>query len=745
VAVSERAPEATAGGFEPAVPRTSAHPPARAEGVVPRPDLVEELCSAPDGALVLLVAPAGYGKSTLALEWAEADARDVAWASTIPADDDPVHLVQHLALAVHQVRPLPEATARILLAAGRSAEVDLVPALARALEELDGRLLLVVDDVHLLTDPASLACLDGLLALAPASLTVALVGRAQPLPVGRRRLERTVVELGQADLAMGAEDGRLLLELAGTALDVGAVDDLVARTEGWPAGLRLAAVVEQRSDASGLSGRHRLVADYLVEEVLSGLDEDRVRFLEESSVLAEMTPGLVDELLGRDDAGTILREVERTTGVFLVPLDAERGRYRYHHLFGEMLQDRLRTRDPVRATWLHAEASRLAEASGDTDAAIRHAVDAGDRARAARLVVDEAAPLVSTGRVERFGRWLSMVGEDAIDADPTAAAAWAWYGINAGQPALAVRGLAALRRADPDLELGGGLTARTGVAMCDAMIGADGVPQVVADCEVVRAGREADGAWTTIASLVQVGAELMLGHFDEARRLAQRLLPSIEGSPALAAYAWAQLALLDLEAGDLEPAEQDVRRAIRLTEEHDLEGVTSIAVAFATGALLEARRGRRAESDALATAAQRMCARLGPLSPRTQLYAYVLLARSALALGDPAAARAMAAEADRCQQREATAVTLNGWLRDVHAQLEAAQGADLLPDQRLTPAELRLLPHLATHRSLQEIAERLHVSRNTAKTQSVAIYRKLQVQSRSAAVEAARERGYLSA
>lgn len=712
-----------------------------------RAAVLEALGATPDGALVLVVAPAGYGKSTTTLQWGTADRRDLAWASLGPADDDPVHLVQHLALAVHQVRPLPEVTTRLLLAPGRSAELDLVPALARALEQLDDGVLLVVDDVHLLASADATACLDGLLALAPPSLTVALVGRSQPIPMGRRRVERTVVEVGLDQLAMAADEAAELLGGAGATLAGRAVDDLVQRTEGWPAGLRLAAVLEQRSvgsEAATLSGRHRLVADYLVEEVLAGLDPDRVRFLEDSSVLGEMSPTLVDELLGRDDAGQVLREVESSTGAFLVPLDAERERYRYHHLFGEMLQARLRDRDAERSSELHARASQLAAASGDTDAAITHAVQAGDRSRAIQLVLAEAAGLVLQGRVQRFGRWLAEIGDEGVEDDPSCAFVWAWYGLNAGDPSLAVRGLVALRGADPDAPLGAALMVDAGTAMISAMVAADGALQVVEDAEVVRARCAPDTPWWTIATVVRAGAELMLARFDVSRELLLRLRTTVDAAPALDALALAHLALLDLERGAWDEAERTGRRSLQLAEAHDLEGVSSLVAIFAVGALVEARRPDRPAALELVKASQRMLARLGDLSPRTQLHAYVLLARAHLALGSPADARLMATEADRFHQREAGAPALTTWLADVHEQLRAAQDHELLPGQRLTPAELRLLPHLATHLSLQEIADRLHVSRNTTKSQSVAVYRKLQVQSRSAAVEEARRRGYLS-
>ncbi|OWY60840.1 hypothetical protein B7486_67020, partial [cyanobacterium TDX16] len=257
-------------------------------------------------------------------------------------------------------------------------------------------------------------------------------------------------------------------------------------------------------------------------------------------------------------------------------------------------------------------------------------------------------------------------------------------------------------------------TVEAGTAMVAAMVGVEGAHRVVEDAEVVRSRCAPDTQWWAIATVVRAGAELMLGHFDQSRSLLLRLSPSSSTAPALDALALAHVSLLDLERGAWDDAEANSRRSLQLADAHDLEGVSSLVAIYAVGALLEARRPNRDAARDLVKVVQRTLARLGSLAPRTQLHAYVLLARTHLVLGDPADARLMAAEADRLQEREPGAPALNDWLAEVHEQLRAARDDELLPGQRLTPAELRLLPHLATHLSLQEIADRLLVSRNTA-------------------------------
>lgn len=715
--------------------------------MVGRDHLVKRLLDTTHERVVVLSAPAGYGKTTTMLLWDEADDRGFAWVHLDPLDDDPVHLLRHVALALHELEPIDPGVARLLTGPGRPVDTGMLPALGRS---LDGRdpFVLVLDDVHVLTSRAALRCVDGVLAHIPEGSQLALVGRSVRLPLARRRLHG-VVELSSADLAMSEDEAALVLRHAGLRLGDAAVGTLVGQTEGWPGGLHLAALAltgrDEAARAAGFSGRDRLVADYLVEEVLEGLPEETVDFLSRSAVLQRMSAPLLDELLEIRSSGRLLREIERSGNLFLVPLDAEREWFRYHHLFGEMLRARLRSLDPTTADRLESRASAILERRGDVDGAVRHAVAAGETERAADLVLRHAVPLVFEGRVARLGGWLELLGADTIDRYPSAAISWAWFGLATGDQQLIHRATAAAERSRWDGPLADGSPSLpVAVATVRAMTAPEGLQGVVRDTEIVRrAGGPAANPWWGISTLLRGTAFSMLGELDRARGLLTAALPAVAGAPGFEAAVLAHLALLHLYDGDLAEADRLASRGLRLAERHDLEGVVPVVSVYAVGALVAARGGRPAEAARAAIVARRMLARLGDLSPRTVLLCNLLLAQAALALGQRAEARALADEAARARRREPSATHLNLQLDRVRQQVATGSGGGSAVAFALTSAELRILSYLPTHLSLQDIAEQLLISRNTAKTHAVAIYRKLGVSSRRDAVAEARRLGLL--
>lgn len=729
---------------------TAVRPPASRSGLAPRPLLVKRLVEAA-APLVTVVAPAGYGKSTLARLWLDADDRPFAWVQLGALDDDPVHLVRHVAAALHQVEPLPERTVRAVTGPGRSVELEALPALTRGLEGRAGEVL-ALDDAHLITSEASLAVLDTLIDVVPATATVALLARHRPaIPLARRRLTPGLVELEAADLAMGDGEAAELLDGGGLVLDADTVRALVDRTEGWPAGLQLAAgLLRQASGATTdlVSGRDRVVADYLVEEVLATLPESTTAFLERASVLERLTPEAIDEVLQTRTAGRELRAVEEASTVFLVPLDGERRAYRFHHLFGEMLHDRLLTRDPDDARRLHLRASVHFERAGDLDAAVRHAVVAEDATRAAHLVGSAALQLVLHGREALLRRWLDQLGPESIETAGRAAVAWGWYGITTGDVQLAARALgspAAVEAADAagrgDREA---MWVLAGLTTVRAMLGPDGIEGAVADAEQVRAaGGPGENAWWATATVVAGGALVQDGQGDAARGLLDAALPWVGDAPALAAVAEAQLALLDLEDDDLDEAARRSGRALGLAEEHNLGGIGAIFAVFAIGALVAARRGQLGQAEACTRTTQRMLVQMRGVAPRAHLFCSVTLARAAEARGAHREARGFLADAMRIRNQGARAGGVESQLDALRARLAGTDRSTTGLVVPLTAAELRVLAHLPTHRSMQEIADRLTISRNTAKTHTAAIYRKLAVTSRSEAVDEAHRLGYL--
>lgn len=724
--------------------------PRRRRGVVPRDPLVKRLLDEPSG-VVTIQAPAGYGKSTTLQLWGEADRRPFVWVHLDRRDDVPVHLLRHLAAALHRSQPLDDQTLRIITGVGRSVPGDLLPAVRRVLTRADPTVV-VFDDTHHLQSDGCIEVLRELVeCLAPGSQLV-LSGRAIPaVPLARRRMDDDLAEIGAADLAMSLGEAADLLAATGIELRADELDDLLERTEGWPGGLHLAALAIARSggeSAERFSGRTRLVADYLVEEVLRGLPDDAVAFLCESSVLDRLDAPTLDELLGRHDSQRRLEALERSGNLFLVPLDDEGRSYRYHHLFGELLRGQLRDRDPELERRLHRRASALYERRGDVDGAIRHAVNATDMARAADLTLRHGRALAFAGRAERLAQWLRLLGDEATGSIPSAVVALGWYGVASADAEVLNRAFTAAEQLTehgdeplPD----GSPSVEASLAMMRSMAAPDGIRGVLRHTEEVRqAGPPASNSLWAMATAVQGTAYSMLGDHDRARDRLERALPSLD-LPMYQAAALAHLAYLDLDQGDPVTADRRGAQALRIADEHDLESLVAVVAVYSIAALLASRRGRLDEATRTRTTAARLLGRLADswLSPRTVVFGNTVLAEAAIASGERASARSFLHEASRARRREPGAAFLNDKIDTLSKELAEGSNEPALAASPLTAAELRVLGHLPTHRSLQEIADELIISRNTAKTHAVAIYRKLGVSSRSEAVLAARRLGLL--
>ncbi len=725
--------------------------PLRRLRLVDRAQLVTRLLDAVADRFVVVVAPAGYGKTTTVLLWDEADERDFVWVHLDEMDDDPVHLVRHVAAALAEVVPLPPTIERLLGGTGHSAELELVPALGAVLAS-SPPVVLVLDDIHAVRSVTALRCVEGLIGHVAPGSQVALVGRSvAALPLARRRLEHGVTELGVDDLAMDEREAAQLLGTSGVELGAEAVLNLVERTEGWPGGLHLAALAlgprrPLRSTLATVSGHDPLVAEYLLEEALGNLPERTVAFLLRSSVLDQMTAELLDDLLDRQDSEEVLDEIEQSGNAFLVRLDAERRWFRYHHLFRDLLRDRLRATAPSEMRRLQERASVLLERMGDDDRAVRHAVAAGDEERAADLILRRAAGLAFTGGVHQLERWLDRLGPGAMERLPAAAMASAWLAVATADAELFYRSTIAVEAAAwngplPD----GSPSVAVAVGVVRAVVAPDGLAGVIVDTDIVLAGGgPTTNRWWGVAAAIQGTALSMLGDDVRARELLSSALPTLAGLPAFEAGTLAHLALLDLREGDLDEADRQIRLALDLAERHQLDVVVPVIPVYAVGALVLARQGLVVEASRSMSTCETMLVRLGYLSARTAVLCNLLLAQASLTSGDGSRAQQFAADAERARRREPSATYLNGQLDALHATLaEGRDGAPTLLDP-LTPAELRVLAYLPTHLSLREVADLLDVSRHTIKSQTVAVYRKLGVSSRSDAVEAARGLGLLA-
>ena len=312
--------------------------------LVRRTALVNRLLGARESRIVSISAPAGYGKSTLLAQWARRDRRPFAWVSLDARDNDPVVLLTYVAATLDNVSPLDRSIFRDLTTAGRSIWATALPRLGAALASADRPFVLVLDDLHELSSRDCLDAVDALAMHVPRGSQLVLAGRGEELGTARIRATGDLLELGLAELALTESEAQAVLSNAGAELAEGEIEHVIARSEGWAAGLYLAALsAGDAPDRAELwfAGDDRFVTDYFRAEHLSHLSKRDVQFLTRTALLERMTGPLCDAVLGRRDSARTLESLEERN-LFVIPLDHHREWYRYHHLFRDMLQIRAR-------------------------------------------------------------------------------------------------------------------------------------------------------------------------------------------------------------------------------------------------------------------------------------------------------------------------------------------------------------------------------------------------------------------
>jgi len=410
---------------------TKLHVPRPRPDLVPRPRLAERLDEGLAQGLVLVCAPAGYGKTALLADWVQRSEHPVAWLCLDPGDNDPARFWRHVVAALDRACPaIGERVVPLLGPPAPSSYRGLVTALINELAGRPGddRVLLVLDDYHLIDAQPVHESFAFLLEYQPPGLGVILTSRSDPpLPLARLRARGQLAELRAAELRFNPAEAAALLQDApagpGGILSDTAVTALTVRTEGWAAGLQLT-ILSLRGQAdvegfvSAFTGSHRFILDFLAEEVLEQQSGQVRTFLLETSVLERLSGDLCDAVTGRTGSQSLLEQVERA-GLFLVPLDEVRGWWRYHHLFADLLQARLQQEQADRVVHLHRSAATWCQEHRQPDDAIRHAVAAGEMTWAARLIeqhFDELFYLRGEGVTVQ--RWLSTLPAELVRIRP---------------------------------------------------------------------------------------------------------------------------------------------------------------------------------------------------------------------------------------------------------------------------------------------------------------------------------------
>ena len=723
-------------------------PPSRPSGLVPRSRAVRRLLEAREVPVALLVAPAGYGKTTVLSEWDERDSRPFAWVGLDADTGQPARLLASIAAALEVSEPVGRGVLTAISSQRPDATRRALPRLLRYLTYREQPVVLVLDDAQHLHAPEALCILQALADGMPPGSQLALASRHEPrLAVGRLRAHRKVVELRAGDLAMSRAEAAALFEQAGLRLNADEIGTLLRRTEGWAAGLYLAALSlreerDVRAAVSRFGGADRLVAEYLRDEFLAPLGQEAQAFLTRTSVLDTLSGPLCDAVLERSGSGRILADLARSNAL-LIGLDRNGESYRHHALLAELLRSDLRRLEPRRESDLHRLASAWYAEHGDEDLAIRHAIAAGDVRVAGDLLWAGASEQIAYGRNESVQRRLEGFTPEQIAGCAPLAAVAAGSRLAAGAGGDAERWATAVGRRVNQASRDARRPLRAAALLPVAMAARAGLAHMARDASRARRLAPDEGILVSTCNFLEGAALHLTGERAKARGPLERGgRGGAAAAPNAQALCLAQLALLMIDENDWESAASATARARSQLDVAGLKSYPSMALVFAVSALVRAHRGMGEESRRDARDSLRLVARLTDFAPWYEAESRIVVARAQFRLGQVTEARTLLAEAGVFVRGTPDSPVLRDWADDAAQQLGAAKRS---AEQAwtLTTAELRVLRLLPTHLSFPLIAKRLYVSPNTVKTHVRAVYRKLDASSRAEAVTLALDAGLL--
>ena len=720
-------------------------------GTIRRSSLLERLARGDPGPIVSVVAPAGYGKTTLLSQWAERNGQAVAWVSVDEKDNDPKVLLAYVAEALDAVEPVGQRVFAALASPGSSVPGSVVPRLGNAFSSMTSPVVLVLDDVHLLRNSECRAALSVLADHVPAGSRLVLAGRAEPpLRVARLRAEGRILEIGAADLSLTREEASSLLRAAEVALADDEVAELHRRSEGWAAGLYLAALYLREGGSPGdaaaaFGGDDRFVSEYMESELLARISQQQRTFLTRTAVLERMSGPLCDALLELPGSAATLADLARSN-LLLVPLDRRGQWYRYHHLFRDMLLAELEDQEPGLIPVLRRRAAGWYLRSGLPEGALEYFMAAGDVEEAARLVQQLWLPADRQGRVATVLRWLRWLEDrGGIKRHPILAVVAAFLNAWTGRPVEAEQWADEVDRwqyqdtGRPDDPLTEAWAAALRATLCR-----HGVEQMRADADEAAQKFTAAGIAAPIAHVNQGFARVLCGDLDGGDTfLADAISLGEVGAPETFATALGERSLLAMARNEWGQAEAFASQARSVLRRGGIEESSATPLVCAVQARVALHRGDLPTVRQELVSAQRLRPLLTYAYPHYAVQARIELARVHLALGDLAGARTLMGEIDELLKRRPGLGILVGEAEELRAQLAKERGSNVPGASALTAAELRLLPLLSTHLSSPEMAAELFLSPHTIKSRMKSIYRKLDSSTRNQAVARARELGLL--
>jgi len=746
--MSSNAAEKVAPGLRVIEPKLM--PPRVHPGMLRRERLLERLDDGGGAALTVLSAAVGYGKTSLARSWCTERPEPVIWLTLDAADGDPVRLWTHLATGVERLGPGLGSPALSRLA------VPGVPVESAVDETMNGLVAyqrpatIVLDDLHMLDSESSVRSIAHAVDRLPANARLVATTRSDPdIGLARLRARRALTEVRARDLAFTVQEARELVSRERIALSNESVELLTERTEGWPAGLYLAALWLRELDdpdrrVREFAGSAHQVGDYLSAEVLTVLAPETRDFVLRTSVLSRFTPALCDAVLGREDSAAVLDDLTRSN-MFLVSLDARGEWYRYHHLFGKVLQLEL---GPEAAPELRRRAATWCSAHGLVEDALEYAAAAQDATMVAELLLEHHLQFVWSGRFAQLLGWMNWLPPEVLVQQPVLPAAGTHASLLLGRPEFETQRMIAIadRAREERPELWSPYVEGAVEIGRAAMIQGGDVGRAV------QRGQRAVAATRTNADVIAVGALASLsqalffaGDLDDARRIALEAVqhPDAPSRPLGYLAGLGVLALVDAELDHFESAEAWAREALayarhRFQSDYWVVGLARLGLALACAAT-----GRLDDAEREAVRGERL--RRAPQPTVGHAHALLVLAQVRLARSRLARA---ADDLDRAR-RAIGELPDPGRLPAIAATIErdlAAAQADAGsrgPIEAPSPAELAVLRGLAAGLSRREIGQQLYISLNTVKSHTRELYRKLGVSSQAEAVASAEMLGLL--